>query len=289
MPRPPLDLKVRFRTCTSTCLTVDDSDAQNDTDSDTDDDSESTDTDTLSLTDQGGEEILQLQSPKGYRLIDVELLSENIASSLSCKFCNGSVLLYEVGRKGLASSFVFHCENKHCHSQTEFYSCPQLPVGNSSVNTVNRRIAFAMRCIGGDRAELETFCGIMDLPPPVGKSSCAKINDTVHKASTTVQKASMKLAAETEYTRACEIKDDMKRNIDVSSDGTWMTRGHSSKVGVVTTIGMDTGKVLDTESRSKICKSCEYWSKQDHNTDRYRAWQVEHHTVCTMTHTGSSG
>ena len=92
--------------------------------------------------------MLQLESPKGYRLIYVELLSENIASSLSCKFCSGSVLLHEVGRKGLASSFVFHCENKHCHSQTEFYSS-QLPVGNSSVNTVNRRIAFTMCCVGG--------------------------------------------------------------------------------------------------------------------------------------------
>ena len=141
--------------------------------------------------------------------------------------------------------------------------------------------------MSGDRAELETFCGIMDLPPPVGMSSCAKINDTVHKASTTVQKASMKLAVEAEYTRARDVNNDEEKNIDVSSDGTWMTRGHSSKVGFV--IGMDTGKVLDTESRSKVCKSCDYWSKQDHNTNRYRTWQAEHHTVCTMTHAGSSG
>ena len=100
---------------------------------------------------------------------------------------------------------------------------------------------------------------------------------------------SKKQAAEAEYTRARDINNDEKRNIDVSSDGTWMTQGHSSKVEVVTTIGMDTGKVLDTESRSKVCKSCDYWSKQDHNTNRYRAWQAEHHTVCTMTHAGSSG
>ena len=58
-------------------------------------------------------------------------------------------------------------DNVNCDSQTEFNSCPQISVGNCSVN---RRVAFAMRCIGGDRAELETFCGIMDLPPPVGRT-----------------------------------------------------------------------------------------------------------------------
>jgi hypothetical protein len=136
-----------------------------------------------------------LEEPKGYRLIDIGLLSENIASKLTCSFCHCSIQLYEIGRKGLASRFVFHCENENCDNQTEFPSCPQLPVGNSHVNTVNRHAAFAMRCIGGDRAELETFCGIMDMPPPVGKSSFTKINNTLHKACTGVQQASMASAA----------------------------------------------------------------------------------------------
>ena len=106
LPRPPVDLRVRFKTFTRLCLALSevDSDEENDdtltedTDSDTDGDSEEG---------EGEEGIILIESPKGYRLVDVELLSESIASNLSYKFCNSSVQLYEVGIKGLARKFVF--------------------------------------------------------------------------------------------------------------------------------------------------------------------------------------
>ena len=68
-----------------------------------------------------------------------------------------------------------------------------------------------------------------------------------------------------------------------------MTRGHSSKVGVATTIGMTYGKVLDTQAESKVCKSCDYWQKQDPNTENYRKWAADQEEKCTITHEGSSG
>ncbi|KAL8566485.1 hypothetical protein ACOMHN_012304 [Nucella lapillus] len=80
----------------------------------------------------------------------------------------------------------------------------------------------------------------------------------------------MKAAAKAEYDSADVIEGDELRDIDASSDGTWMTRGHSSKIGVATTIGMKNGKVLDTQAKSKVCKSCDYWLKQDPNSERYR-------------------
>ncbi|KAK7474944.1 hypothetical protein BaRGS_00033831 [Batillaria attramentaria] len=98
---------------------------------------------------------------------------------------------------------------------------------------------------------------------------------TIHKAATSVQKISTKSAATAEYDQADQIEDDDKGNIHVSGDGTWMTVGHSSNVGVVATIGMKTGKVLDTQAKSKLCKSCEYWEKQDPHSERYRMWQQE--------------
>lgn len=51
---------------------------------------------------------------------------------------------------------------------------------------INRHFAFAMRCIGCTFGDSETLCGIMDLPPPVRKSSQLAINNTIHKAATTV-------------------------------------------------------------------------------------------------------
>ena len=126
-----------------------------------------------------------------------------------------------------------------------------------------------MRYIGGDRSELETFCGVMDLPKPASESSFRAINKTKNKASTSVQKMSMQVAAEAEYDTA-EVTDDHVRDITVSTGGTWKTRVHSSKQGVVTTIGMNNGKVLDTQAKSKVCKSCDYWNKQDPNSDKFR-------------------
>ena len=73
------------------------------------------------------------------------------------------------------------------------------------------------------------------------ESSYKCIETTVHKASTSVQKTSMQTTAAAEYEQAEQRDGDENRDIHVSSDGTWMTRGHSSKVGVATTIGMTYG------------------------------------------------
>ena len=58
--------------------------------------------------------VLEIEDLKlsGYRLIDVALLTQNIASSLVCTFCHGAVQLIEVSRKGLGSHMAFHCQNK---------------------------------------------------------------------------------------------------------------------------------------------------------------------------------
>jgi hypothetical protein len=235
-------------------------DCTDDSDSDgTESDSSDGDNDGEEEKDYVEENVL-LEKPQGNRIIDVEILCDNIASNLVCRHCRKNVTLVEVVRKGLASTFAFQCSN--CDRQPSFSSSPQIPVGNGAVNIVNRRAAFAMRCIGGDRSELETFCGVMDLPRPAGESSYKCINKTLHKASTSVQKVSMQTAAAAEYEQAEQNAGDENRNIDISSDGTWMTRGHSSKIGVVTTIGMKNGKVLDTQAESKVCKSCDYWRKK---------------------------
>lgn len=79
-------------------------------------------------------------------------------------------------------------------------------------------------------------------------------------------------AAIIEHCLAEDIGD--VRDIEISVDGTYMTRGHSSNVGVSTAIGLKTGKVLDTGARSKLCKSCEYWERQDKTSEKYRRWQI---------------
>ena len=179
---------------------------------------------TESSEDEDGEEAHISQDLHGYKLIDVDILNRNILSQLSYAFCHSKVNLSENERKGLESKFAFMCQNKNCDRQQAFSSCPIIPVGNVSVYSVNRCSAFAMRCISGDLAELQTFCGVMDLPKPVSKVSFNKMDKTMNKAACSVQKQSMEDAAVIEHCLAEDIGD--VRDIEISVDGTYMTRRH---------------------------------------------------------------
>ncbi|GFO24501.1 hypothetical protein PoB_005100600 [Plakobranchus ocellatus] len=139
-----------------------------------------------------------------------------------------------------------HCDNG-CSQQTAFPSCPTIQAENLKVNSVNR-----------SRVDLEMFCGVMDLPSPVGDSSFNLINQTMLKAAETIQDKSMANTAKNEFILADQDEDDVHLNEDVSVDGMWMMRGRSSKIGVTTVMGCETGKVLATNALSKIYKSCEH-------------------------------
>lgn len=113
--------------------------------------------------------------------------------------------------------------------------------------SVNRRATFALRCIGGDLADLQTFCGVMDIPPPVQKSVHNIMNKTIEKSACSVQERSMSAAAHTELQLGIQDEADTVADIDVSFDGTYMTRGHSSTVGVSVVVGCAAGTVLATD------------------------------------------
>ena len=96
----------------------------------------------------------------------------------------------------------------------------------------------------------------------------------------------MEKAGKAEFRRA---EGGDVRDIDVSVDGTYMTRGFSSKCGVVSAIGCVTGKVIDVDTRSKVCKSCDYWEARDKHSEEYKKWKEGHVRKCTANHVRSSG
>ena len=70
----------------------------------------------------------------------------------------------------------------------------------------------------------------------------------------------------------------------VSFDGSW--QGHASHHGVVTSILVDSGKCVDVEVLSNVCKGCSYWEKNDQTTLEYTKWRLSH--VCQINHQGSA-
>lgn len=82
-------------------------------------------------------------------------------------------------------------------------------------------------------------------------------------------------------------------NIDVSFDGTWMTRGHRSKVGVSFVIECNTGIVVDFEVLSSFCHGCVILeSKKTKNIiskEKYKIKKEKHKIRCKANYSGSSG
>lgn len=67
-----------------------------------------------------------------------------------------------------------------------------------------------------------------------------------------------------EYYKKTNIHPDADGilNIDVIYDGTWMTRGHSSLIGVGVVAEANTGFILDAEVLCKYCQRCTYLNSQ---------------------------
>lgn len=81
------------------------------------------------------------------------------------------------------------------------------------------------------------------------------------------------------------LKADDNIEVCVSFDGTWSKRGFTANHGIGVVISMDTGKVLDRITLSKLCGPC---SKQDQADENFEAWYDNHKPVCQKNYTGSS-
>ena len=86
--------------------------------------------------------------------------------------------------------------------------------------------------------------------------------------------------------------DDGVLDVDVSFDGTWMTRGHKSQLSAGFVIEADTQIVVDHEVLSKYCYTCTKLSnKYKHNEDLLEEKMQEHKNSgnCEQNYEGTSG
>ncbi|GFV89540.1 uncharacterized protein TNCV_5016581 [Trichonephila clavipes] len=82
--------------------------------------------------------------------------------------------------------------------------------------------------------------------------------------------------------------DTNSSDIIISGDGTWKTRGYSSRVGVCAVIGDKTGKCIDAEVMSSFCKGCDSWKRRK-GSPAYKKWKILHVKECLKNHNGSAG
>ncbi|GFU51341.1 uncharacterized protein TNCV_2119621 [Trichonephila clavipes] len=78
-------------------------------------------------------------------------------------------------------------------------------------------------------------------------------------------------------------------NIGVPYDGSWLTREHTSNIGVGCVIDLLTGFVIDYEVMSKRCGECEQTKFALEDSAEFRVWYEGYQDVCSAKHVGSSG
>ena len=99
-------------------------------------------------------------------------------------------------------------------------------------------------------------------------------------------KAANKVAPETMSDAAKEIIQlkgtdaDEIADCGVFCDGTWQRRGYQSLNRSATAISMDTGKVVDVEPLSKVCKTCQKLGNIDKRSLRYLTMKADHTPKC---------
>ncbi|GFN81046.1 hypothetical protein PoB_000755200 [Plakobranchus ocellatus] len=124
-------------------------------------------------------------------------------------------------------------------------------------------------------------------------SSSVTEADTPEDNSRTVAELSFinNLVSEHAREKGIELMEDTVLEICVSYDGTWMKRGHTSRIGIGCVIDVMTGLVLDAELLSTYCHTCGTtgtWVKGN-TPQRYDVWYDEHRADCCINYACTSG
>ena len=160
---------------------------------------------------------------------------------------NGSVSLKE--RNGLYIQFEFICSN--CASITRLSTSPQM--SNTRRQEINVRLALGGALCGLGRNGLVKLLGCLNLPPPVQDEKYRQTQEFILNYIEVAQEQSMANAVEDAVVEAGGSRD-----LTISGDGAWLTRGHSSVHGIAA-LGSSTKspKIIDTNWCSKRCIKCQ--------------------------------
>ena len=98
-------------------------------------------------------------------------------------------------RYGLAEKLSIICSI--CDKSTEFNTSLKVISSETSRSDVNIRSVYAVQTIGGlQRSGLQTFCNIMDLPPPIANINFNNVSKVIAKSAKDAAKCILKEAGE---------------------------------------------------------------------------------------------
>ena len=195
-----------------------------------------------------------IEMATGFKLLDAVLLNVCISSVAICSSCHLStskLQLYQNNdeREGLSESLFLKCTA--CGVVTPLCTSKHLGGIGGGSHEVNRRAVLSSYQFGHEG--LKNFCAGMNLPPPLAKNTYNEHLKKIEQASIKNAEEIMQGVAKQLWEKiAKEQPDNIEDENDVeiakvavTVDGTWQKRGHSSKIGVVFVMSVDTGEILD--------------------------------------------
>ncbi|GFX15856.1 uncharacterized protein TNCV_1061781 [Trichonephila clavipes] len=133
---------------------------------------------------------------------------------------------------------------------------------------------------------MEKFCMLMNMDLPSSrtfniykKELCKSLIRSTEKSLNDVRS----------QVKSAYQSNSASTDIYVTFDVIWLTRGHSSQIGVGCMIDLLTGFVMDFEVMSKRCIECEHAkSGLGENSAEFHVWYEGHISSCAINHVGSS-
>ena len=240
---------------------------------------------------------IDMKRAEGFKLQDPNLLTLCLNTAAMCRNCKKRTSRLELYERpsigGLSEKLFLKCTV--CSKTTELNTSPCVEIESYRTAEANLRSVFASQSIG--HSGLSAFFSDMNMSPPVSQAPYNNINKHLwwiakQQANDVLNAAANSLIEFTldEHPEDVHIDDNgaMICDVAVTVDGTWQKRGHSSKIGVVFVLSVQTGEVLDFEVKSLYCHECTAHWHEDKTTDRFKRWLQDHQTECSINHSGSS-
>ncbi|GFU79078.1 uncharacterized protein TNCV_304491 [Trichonephila clavipes] len=161
--------------------------------------------------------------------------------SVSPRACT-NLLWYSIAFFPRRTAILINCDENKTVVNTSLKSV-------QTSHDVNLRITQAFSHIGKGYSAIEKFCMVMNIDPfsSTTYGKCARRLDNAYTLASENIFAEIHREIKNVYENGAEITD-----LSVSFDGTWLTRGHTSLIGVECVIDMLTGYVVDFEVMKKV-------------------------------------
>lgn len=225
-------------------------------------------------------------SASTYTVVDLAAINR-LLQRTRCRTCGGDVSITKGEREyGIAVKLCLQCSN--CGIVDKEWTSPRAP-GTAKCRPfkINLLASRALQSTGNGQTALNDVFSAMGVSHRGlhHKTYQSHLKDKFMPAATKAAEKVLSNCALTVKNLYSELRFGHAGNIAVCFDGTWMTRGHLSHIGVGTVIELFSGYVLDYIVLSNFCAGCKNAPPEE--DPQYAIWKANH--ICQKNTESKSG